>query len=128
MAVPNFILDGTPPYGTMGTITLNSVAYIVEDEKCNPKWNTAEDRKATGAPSRKRWTKDRYDIELKLQLATASTAYPPPGTTFSYTPKNESAALVFVVIETPEERNNEASFIETVTIKCEQAIGAVTAS
>lgn len=126
MAVPSFILDGTPPYGTLGTITLNAVAYIVEDEKCTPEWTEAADRLANGRPNRARQTKGRYDLELKLQLASSATAYPPPGTTFTYTPKNEASPLTFYVIDTPEERNNEASFIETATIKCKQAIGAVT--
>lgn len=128
MAVPNFILDGTPPYGTMGTITLNAVVYVVEDEKCNPHWLEARDYTATGRPGRARQTKDLYDIELKLQLASSATAYPPPGTTFTYTPKNETSPLTFYVVETPEERNNSASFIETATIKAKQAAGAVTTS
>jgi hypothetical protein len=128
MAVPTQILDGTPPHGTMGTVTINSVAYIVEDEKVTPNWSEASDRTAAGLPNRKRWTKDRYGLELKLQLASSATAYPPPGMTFQYTPKNEATALTFIVIKTPEERNNEESFIETVTITCEQAIGSVTTS
>lgn len=128
MAVSNFILDGTPPFGTMGTITLNAVAYIVEDEKCTPEWTEATDRLANGRPNRARQTKGRYDLELKLQLASSATAYPVPGTTFTYTPKNEAAPLTFYVVETPEERNNEATFIETVTIKCKQAINSVTTS
>ncbi len=128
MAVPNFILDGTPPYGTMGTISLNSVTYIVEDEKCTPNWSRAADRTGTGLPNRQRFTKDLYDIELKLQLASSSTAYPPPGTTFTYTPKNESSALTFFVVETPEERTNSEDFIETVTIKAKQAKGTVSTS
>lgn len=125
-SVPNFILDGTPPYGTLGTITLNGTAYIVEDEKCTPNWQEAQDRKANGLPSRARWTKDRYDLELKLQLASGATPYPPPGTPFTYTPKNEASALNFVVVETPEERNNEATFIETSTIRCKQTIAVAT--
>ncbi len=112
----------------MGTITLNSVAYIVEDEKVTPHWNEATDRTAAGLPNRLRETKDRYDLELKLQLATSTTAYPPPGTTFSYTPKNEASPLIFFILDTPEERNNETSFIETATIKAKQAMGTITTS
>lgn len=126
MPVPNIILDGTPPYGTLGTITINTVAYIVEDEKVTPNWSEAMDRTSTGRPNRKRWTKDRYAIDLKLQLASSATPYPPPGSTFAYTPKNETSPLTFVVIKTPEERNNEESFIETVTISCEQVINSIT--
>lgn len=126
--MPTNILDGTPPYGTIGTITLNAVTYVVESEKCTPHWVTAEDRTATGTPNRKRWVKDRYDLELKLQLASSSTAYPPPGTTYSYTPKNEASALTFVVLDTPRETNNEASFIETATIQLQSAIGSITTS
>lgn len=126
MAVPNIILDGTPPYGTKGTITIAGTAYIIEDEKVTPSWGTAEDRTQVGRPNRKRWTKERYQLELKLQLASSATPYPPPGSTFNYQVKSETSTTPFVVIETPEERNNEVSFIETVTIKCEEVINAIT--
>lgn len=128
MAIPNQILDGTPPHGTLGTATINAVAYIVEDEKCTPHWNSGEDRLANGLPNRKRWTKDRYDLELTLQLATPTTPYPPAGATYSYTPKGEATALVFVVLDTPEERNNETSFIETAKIKLQSTVNAITTS
>lgn len=128
MAIPNQILDGTPPHGTLGTATINAVAYIVEDEKCTPHWNSAEDRKADSTPNRKRWVKDRYDLELKLQLASSGTPYPPAGTTYNYTPKSEASAITFVVLDTPEERNNETSFIETATIKLQATVGAITTS
>lgn len=124
--IPTEILDGTPPYGTKGTITIAGTVYIIEDEKVTPKWDTAEDRFATGSPNRKRWTKGRYDLELKLQLASAATPYPPPASTFNFVVKNETNPVQFVVIETPEERNNETSFIETVTIKCESVVNAIT--
>lgn len=126
MAVPSIILDGTPPYGTKGTVTINGTAYIIEDEKLNPNWATAEDRTQTGNPNRKRWTKERYALELKLQLASSATPYPPPASTFTYAVKNEASPILFVVIETPEERNNEPGFIETVTIRCEQVINSIT--
>lgn len=124
--VPNIILDGTPPFGTKGTITIAGTAYIIEDEKVTPKWDTGEDRKANGQPNRKRWTRDRYGLELKLQLASSATPYPPPGSTFNYQVKSETSTTPFVVIDTPEERNNETSFIETVTIKCEEVINGIT--
>lgn len=125
--VPNFILDGTPPFGTLGTITLAGTAYIVEDEKCNPNWVEARDRLANGLPGRTRQTKDLYDLELTLQLASSATPYPPPGTAFTYTPKNEASPLNFYVLDTPREVNNEATFIEKAVIKCKQsANGPVT--
>lgn len=126
MSTPSQILDGTPPHGTLGTATIGGVQYIVEDEKCTPHWDSAEDRLAVGTPNRKRWTKGRYDLELQLQLASSGTAYPIAGTTYTYTPKNEAAAVVFIVLDTPEERNNETSFIETAKIKLQSSVGAVT--
>lgn len=126
MAIPSIILDGTPPFGTKGTITIGGTAYIIEDEKVTPKWDTGEDRKANGQPNRKRWTRDRYGLELKLQLASSATPYPAPGLVFTFQVKGEATTTNFVVIETPEERNNEASFIETVTIKCEEVIVGIT--
>lgn len=128
MAVPQFILDGTPPYGTKGTITIAGTVYNIEDEKVTPNWADAQDRLPTGAPNRKRWTKDRYGLELKLQLASSATAYPPSGSTFSYQIKSETSTTTFVVIHVPEERNNEVAFIETVTIQCESVINSITVS
>lgn len=126
MPVPNQILDGTPPYGTKGTITLAGTAYIIEDEDLTPNWGTAEDRTATGNPSRKRWVKGRYTLKLKLQMASAATPYPPPGTTFTYAVKNEASAPTFVIVETPEKRNNETSFIEVIEVTAESVVYSIT--
>ncbi len=126
MAVPAFIFDGVAPYGTLGTLTIGGVTYVVEDLKVTPSWATAEDRTALGGPNRKRWTKGRYGLELKLQLATGSTAYPIPGATFSLQVKNETSASTFVVIEVPEEYNNDSGNITTVTVRCESVVNSIT--
>lgn len=122
MAVPHQLLDGTPPYGTKGTITLNSVVYIIEEEELTPNWSESMTRDGNGVVNRRRHLRQPYSLRLKLQLASSSTAYPPVGTTFTYAVKNETSAPTFVVRDVPENRNNEENFIESVTITCPEVV------
>lgn len=126
------ILDGAPPIGTHGTIAIptGGTSFTVLEEKVTPTWSFIEDKTPTGAPNRGRWVKERYKIELTIQLPRASSVtyggtYPIPGNVFVWTPANETAVLNFCVIETPEERNNGSS-IETAKITAMQVIGSVT--
>lgn len=128
--VPAEILDGAPPVGTIGTITIDSVAFPVLSEKLTPTWKSVEDYTAIGYPNRKRWVKDRYKLDLTLQLSrlsghTYGGAYPISGSTFTYVVSGETAAVNFVVTEVPIERDNGQA-IETAKITAEQTIGTVT--
>ena len=129
-AVPNEVLDGAPPIGTHGTVSINSVSFVVLEEKITPTWTMVEDKTAIGYPNRLRKVKGRYGLALTLQLSrgnsTTGTNYPIPGTPFTYPVQNEtSSPLNFVVDEVPEERNNGEA-IETAKITAWQAIGAIT--
>ncbi len=65
-------------------------------------------------------------FEAELQLASSSTAYPPGGQTFTYSPPNEASPITFVVIpEDIDDRTNDIA-IRTTKLKAEQAIGAIT--
>lgn len=126
------ILDGLPPVGTHGTVAIptGGTTYAVLNEKVTPNWTFVEDKTFQGAPNRGRWLKQRYKLELTLQLARASAVlygggYPVPGDQFTWTPANETSALNFVVTEVPEERDN-GSTIETAKITAIQTIGTVT--
>src|SRR6185295_6820535 len=98
------ILDGAPPDGTHGTVVIptGGSTFVVLEEKVTPHWKVLEDFTAVGAPNRARWVKDRYDLELTLQLARASAVtygggYPIPGDKFTWTPANEVSALNFII-------------------------------
>lgn len=126
------ILDGLPPVGTKGTVTIptGGTVYPVLEEKVHCPWTVNADKTFDGAPNRRRNVKELYELELTLQLARASAVeygggYPIPGDVFVYTPANEVSALSFYVLETPEERTNSGA-IETAKIKCIQAKGTVT--
>lgn len=130
------ILDNAPPIGTHGTVTIPSssgTTYVVLHETITPQWKQVEDQTAVGAPNRKRWVKDRYKLALTLQLSRASSvtyggSYPVAGQTFTYAVQNESSSpLTFVVIETPEDRDNGQT-IETAKITAEQVIGTISTS
>ena len=110
MATPTIILDGVMPYGT-SVLTINSIAYNVEDEKITPEWKTAESLTVTGGPDRMKWQKMRYKYDATLQLATDSTAYPIAGDTFTRAVSGETSAVPFVVIDVPIERNNSGDII-----------------
>ena len=125
MSVPNQILDGTPAYGT-NTITVNAVTYIVNKETCTPNWGTAENHTAAGLPNQKRWTKGRYTYQGEWQLATSGTAFPPPGTTFTYTPPNEASAATFVVTTVPFESSNQPGEIRVANVTAESVVNSIT--
>ena len=125
MSQPNEILDGTPPHGTT-TLTINAVAYIVNTQSIKCTYTSDENRTATGLPNQKLWVKGRYMLEAELQLASGSTAYPPGGVTFTYTPPNEASPITFVVIpEDIQDTTNDVK-IRTAKLKAEQAIGSIT--
>jgi hypothetical protein len=116
MAQPTYVLDGTMAYGSE-TLTINSVAYIVNNLKCEGSATEASDETATGAPNRMRITKGRYTITAQLQLAASNTVYPTLGQTFPYTPPNESSALTFAIKIPPAfEEENQASAIRVLNI------------
>ena len=125
MAVPNQILDGTPAYGTT-SITINAVTYIVNKETITPNWSNAETYNADGTPNQKRWTKGRYTAEYELQLASGSTAFPPPGSTFTRTPPNETSAVTFVTTTVPFEAENAPGSIRTAKVSAESTVNAIT--
>ena len=125
MAIPNQILDGTPAYGT-DIITINAVTYIVNKETITPNWTSAEDHTAAGLPGRKHWTKGRYTWQGELQLASASTAFPAAGATFTRTPPNETSALTFAVIGVPFEADNAPGAIRVVNVSAESGTAFTT--
>lgn len=81
------VLDGTQAYGTpnSGTITINGVAYILENVNVDRPESKALSRDGSGRPNRQRFTADVATLTADLQLATSSTAYPGFGTTFTLT-------------------------------------------
>lgn len=130
MAIPSEVLDGAPPVGTHGTVTIGGTAYVILDEKVTPHWKEVMDTTATGAPYRRRRVKDRYTIELELQLNRAAAVaygggYPIPGATFPWQIANEASSTTFVVDDTPENRV-AGTAIETAKITATQAIGSIT--
>jgi|SRR6185437_1341612 len=127
---PAEILDGAPPIGTEGTVTFNSVAFPVLNSKVTPSWKFVEDLTSQGLPNRGRWVKDRYKLELTLQLPRVSGhayggPYPISGQVCTWTINGENAAVPFVIVEVPIERVNSGE-IETAKINLVQTIGTVT--
>jgi len=125
MAVPSQILDGTPAYGTT-SITINAVTYIVNKETITPNWTDAETFNADGTPNQKRWTKGRYTAQYELQLASGSTAFPPPGSTFTRTPPNETSSVTFVTTTVPYEADNGPGTIRVANVTAESTVNAIT--
>lgn len=132
--IPAQILDGAPPTGTKGTVTINTVVFPVLDEHLTPSWDETLDKTFNALPNRGRWVKGRYKLSLTLQLSQASAvnygdyAALIPGSTFPYPVQNETGTpLTFILLTVPVERTNQGG-IETAKIEAVQAIGAVTYS
>ena len=130
MAISSEVLDGAPPVGTHGTVTIGGTAYVILDEKVTPHWKELMDTTATGSPYRRRRVKDRYTIELELQLNRAASVaygggYPVPGATFPFPVANETGTITFVVDDTPENRV-AGTAIETAKITATQVIVGIT--
>ena len=87
MAENVLVLDGTMAYGTpnSGVITIDSIVYILENINVDRGASNAMTRDGRGVPNRNRFTADVPTVTADLQLATASTAYPEFGKTFTLT-------------------------------------------
>jgi hypothetical protein len=129
MPVVNNIFDstGAMPVGT-SNIVVGGVTYIVNKEAITPKWNTAADDTGAGLPNRKRWARDRWQYEGEWQLATDTTAYPAPGSTFQRTPPSIVTAVNFVITVTPFEPSNQPTDIRVIKVTAEEYINSITTS
>lgn len=130
MATPTIILDGTQAYGvtagSSGTITINSVAYIVNKITPNRNFQEAKDYLATGAPGRARYTSDFDECDIEVQLATSSTASPMPGSTFSMTVDANVGSETWVVMWNSPEQTNDAGAIRVASFTAKKVYNSIT--
>jgi len=76
--------DGTQAFGIPASpVTINSVAYILEDVDIQSDSANPVLRGADGIPIGQAIVPDRATLSGTLQLATASTAVPPVGNSFT---------------------------------------------
>lgn len=120
MAVPRIVLDGTMGYGviigTSGTITINAVAYIVNNWQVTRGVQEAKDYKADGGVGRQRKTADFDTFSCELQLATGSTAYPKFGDSFSVTCDDQYGPETWYCDPVSVPQTNDAGAIRVVPL------------
>lgn len=125
------VLDGLMGYGTqglgsVGSVTINSVAYKINNISASRPVQEAKDYVPDGGPGRARYTIDFDECTIELQLATGSTVCPPFGSTFALTLDSGIGAETWIVMPNSPNQTNSAGDIRTVTITCKKAQGSVT--
>lgn len=125
MAVPKIVLDGTMAYGSR-VLTINSVAYIVNNIQITRPSTEAEDEKQDGTPGRRRETRGRAEFSGELQLAASNTAYPKFGDTFSATFDAQYGAETFALQPVPYGETNAAGDIRVVNITAKEVVNSIT--
>lgn len=132
MAAPTYFLDGSQPVGcivgTSGTVSINSVNYIVNNFEVSRPTIEAKDFLAKGTPGRRRVTADWATFTAELQLATDSTAYPPFGSTFTAVVDSTNyPGEVWVIDEPVQSQSNSASEIRVARISGKKVVNTITA-
>lgn len=120
MSVPSIVTDGTMAYGTQ-SVTINSVAYIINNVKVARPVKEANDEDTVGKPGRNRYTVGVDELTGDLQLATNSTAYPKFGDTFTLTLDSNYGSETWIVMPMEAEQTNEGTAIRSAPLKCKKA-------
>lgn len=124
MSTPNQILDGVPLTGTT-PVTCNSVTYGVNRESCPVVYEDASNKSSPGRRNQKIWVKQPYVYSGEWQLPSGSSAYPPPGATFTRTLPNEASPITFVVLRPGYEATIDVS-IRAIPIEAEEVVNSIT--
>lgn len=115
--VPAIILDGVMPYGSISITASNGVAYILEEFTVDRTATNADDNNALGSPQRRRSTHERSTFTAIMQLATASTARPGFGDTFTVNVDANYGNELFTFDPVPTTLSNGPGDIRKVNVK-----------
>ena len=120
MAAPRIVIDGNQAYGvtvgTSGVVTINSVAYKVNNVRINRAVEEAKDNVPDGGVGRRRKTASFDDGELELQLAASDTVLPIFGNSFSMTVDPAYGAENWCLDPVSPEQTNGPGDIRTITV------------
>lgn len=128
MSVPAIVLDGVMQYGSQ-TITINGVAYNLNNINIDRGVTDAVDQNTTGNPQRARYTHGQSILTAELQLATGGTVRPPFGQTFTITVDSNYGAETYVLSKpTAYEADNQAGNIRVANITAARVMNSITTS
>lgn len=126
MPVPVIVLDGGMPYGT-ATVTINSVTYIADDINITRAVDAANDRKATGAPNRSRYTAGFDTLSMTLQSPTGDPAgFPQFGGTFTATFDSNYGVETWVIDPVNIQQTNDPTQIRKLPITAHKVYNSIT--
>jgi|DEB3_MinimDraft_2_1074329.scaffolds.fasta_scaffold04937_4 hypothetical protein len=121
-------IDGSQAYGS-ASITIDSVAYIVNSFNVTRPTTEAIDYDVNGLPARRRSTLGLAEFSAELQLAASNTAHPQHGDTFTYEVDPNFASELWVVDSCVPNISNDAGAMRTLSVTGKKVInGSVTAS
>lgn len=126
MPAPRIVVDGSQSYGSP-VVTINGVAYQLNNINVERPETKAMDRDGLGRPQRQRWTADVATLTAEAQLATSATAYPAFGLTFNLTVDTNYGSELWVVMPQNYVATNGEGDIRVVPIRAEKVLtGSVT--
>lgn len=126
MPTPRITVDGSQSYGAPA-VTINGVAYQLNNINVERPETKAMDRDALGRPQRQRWTADVATLTAEAQLATSTTAYPAFGMTFSLAVDTNYGTELWCVMPQNYVATNGEGDIRVVPIRAEKVLnGSVT--
>lgn len=121
MSSPAIVVDAVGMAYGSATVTIDSVAYILNNIKVGRAVTEANDTGVDGRPNRNRYTIGVDELTAELQLATSSTAYPQFGKTFTYTLDSNYGSETWIVMPTDAEQSNEPGAIRVAPLKAKKA-------
>ena len=113
------------PFGA-SDVTINAVVYIVNSFTPDRPTSDVVDHTGVGVPSRRRVVMGQATFSAELQLATASTAFPKPGDTFSYTVDSNFGSETWVVDSAMADFSSDPGNIRSLKVTGKKLLSSVT--
>lgn len=126
MAAPSIAVDGSQKYGSFD-VTINGVAFTLNNITIDRPFTKAMDRTASGKPQRQRWTADVATMTAEAQYASSSTNPSIFGQTFSLTVDAAYGSELWCVMPQNFAADNGEGNIRVMPLRAEKVInGSVT--
>lgn len=125
MPVPIIVIDGAQPYGTP-TTTINSVTVILDDINLSRAVDNAEDRKATGAPNRARYTGGFDSLTATAQAPSGTNIAFTFGSTFTMLLDDNYGTETWVIMPVNVTASNDPTQVRKLPITARKVFNSIT--
>lgn len=125
MPVPVIVIDGAQPYGTPAT-TINSTTVILDDINLSRAFDTATDRKATGAPNRARYTAGFDTLTATAQAPSGTNIAFTFGSTFTALLDDNYGTETWVIMPVNVQASNDPTQVRKLPITAAKVYNSIT--